>query len=213
MESKYSYLPLFLISVFSAVISKDFYNFVGVFSLLSLITGLLKPSFILPFFSNPGIKKVLAVFIPLIMASAMLSPQQQSATEEPTIKKSVSISPAATSTYEKVRQADVKAAEAQAPTATETLTPTPTITLFPSFTPTPTLPRPTYTPYRFPTSTPVPPPQVFESSQQTSSGYSCNCAKTCPNLSCDEAYFQLQQCGCSARDGDSDGVPCEAQCR
>ena len=45
-----------------------------------------------------------------------------------------------------------------------------------------------------------------------SSGYSCNCAKTCGAMSCEEAYFQLA-CGCSARDGDSDGVPCEAQCR
>jgi deoxyribonuclease-1 len=45
------------------------------------------------------------------------------------------------------------------------------------------------------------------------SGFSCNCAKTCPNMSCAEAYFQLNTCGCSQRDGDGDGVPCEAQCR
>lgn len=46
-----------------------------------------------------------------------------------------------------------------------------------------------------------------------SGGYACNCAKTCGAMSCDEAYFQLQQCGCSARDGDSDGIPCESICR
>lgn len=46
-----------------------------------------------------------------------------------------------------------------------------------------------------------------------SSRYSCNCSKTCPNMSCSEAYFQLNTCGCRARDGDGDGVPCEAQCR
>ena len=45
------------------------------------------------------------------------------------------------------------------------------------------------------------------------SNYTCNCSKTCPNLSCAEAYFQLNSCGCSVRDGDGDGVPCEAQCR
>lgn len=45
------------------------------------------------------------------------------------------------------------------------------------------------------------------------SNYVCNCSKTCPNLSCAEAYFQLNDCGCSVRDGDGDGVPCEAQCR
>lgn len=44
-------------------------------------------------------------------------------------------------------------------------------------------------------------------------GFTCNCSKTCPQMaSCDEAYFQLNQCGCSARDGDHDGVPCESIC-
>lgn len=44
-------------------------------------------------------------------------------------------------------------------------------------------------------------------------GYSCNCSKTCKQISsCDEAYFQLKNCGCSVRDGDGDGVPCEDLC-
>jgi len=43
--------------------------------------------------------------------------------------------------------------------------------------------------------------------------YTCNCSKTCPNMSsCEEAYFQLIDCGCSIRDGDDDGVPCENIC-
>lgn len=43
--------------------------------------------------------------------------------------------------------------------------------------------------------------------------YACNCSKTCGQMvSCDEAYFQLNACGCSARDGDDDGVPCESIC-
>jgi hypothetical protein len=50
--------------------------------------------------------------------------------------------------------------------------------------------------------TPIPPPS-----------FTCNCSKTCPQMaSCEEAYFQLQQCGCSRRDGDNDGVPCEDIC-
>lgn len=212
MDSKYSYLPLFLLSVCSAFISKDFFNFVGIFSLLSFVVGLLKPSFILPFFPNPNIKKVFVVFVPLMLASVILSSQKQSAIEGQIIKKNVSTSPAATSWLKEVKQAEIKVLDAEEPMVTDLATPTSTITLLPSFTSTPSLPRLTYTPYRFPTSTPV--PQIYEStSQETTSAYSCNCAKTCPNLSCDEAYFQLLQCGCSQRDGDNDGMPCEAQCR
>lgn len=44
-------------------------------------------------------------------------------------------------------------------------------------------------------------------------GFACSCTKTCKKMaSCEEAYFQLNQCGCSARDGDHDGVPCETIC-
>lgn len=98
----------------------------------------------------------------------------------------------------------------------------------------PPTPRPTYTPVptptAYPTATPYPtanpaiqrmqlqdPSGVGGTSTNAepnaASGYTCNCAKTCPSMSCQEAYFQLNQCGCSARDGDGDGVPCEAQCR
>lgn len=43
-------------------------------------------------------------------------------------------------------------------------------------------------------------------------GFTCNCSKVCGAMSCEEAYFQLLQCGCKARDGDGDGVPCESIC-
>lgn len=44
--------------------------------------------------------------------------------------------------------------------------------------------------------------------------YTCDCRKTCPEMSsCQEAYFQLNNCGCQRRDGDNDGVPCESICR
>jgi len=52
-----------------------------------------------------------------------------------------------------------------------------------------------------------------KSTKKTPSRYTCNCSKTCPNLTCAEAYYQLEECGCSVRDGDGDGIPCEAQCR
>lgn len=43
--------------------------------------------------------------------------------------------------------------------------------------------------------------------------FSCNCSKTCEQMaSCEEAYYQLNQCGCGRRDHDSDGVPCESIC-
>ena len=62
------------------------------------------------------------------------------------------------------------------------------------------------------TQTPIqktqPPPQTSNSGE-----YSCSCSKTCTEMSsCDEAYYQLNQCGCSKRDGDKDGVPCESIC-
>jgi len=44
-------------------------------------------------------------------------------------------------------------------------------------------------------------------------GFVCNCSKTCSQMiSCEEAYFQLNTCGCPARDEDRDGVPCESIC-
>jgi uncharacterized protein YgiM (DUF1202 family) len=59
-------------------------------------------------------------------------------------------------------------------------------------------------PPALPTSAPPP---------QQPAGFTCDCSKTCPAMaSCQEAYFQLNQCGCSRRDGDGDGVPCEDIC-
>ncbi len=44
-------------------------------------------------------------------------------------------------------------------------------------------------------------------------GYICDCSKLCGEMSsCDEAYFQLNDCGCEIRDGDNDSVPCESIC-
>ena len=48
---------------------------------------------------------------------------------------------------------------------------------------------------------------------KTHSKYSCNCSKTCPSLSCAEAQYQLNQCGCRQRDADRDGIACDSQCQ
>lgn len=49
--------------------------------------------------------------------------------------------------------------------------------------------------------------------QPTPPSYTCSCSKTCPQMSsCEEAYYQLNACGCSKRDNDNDGVPCEKIC-
>lgn len=44
--------------------------------------------------------------------------------------------------------------------------------------------------------------------------FKCNCRKTCTKIkTCKEAKFQLRRCGCTARDADHDGIPCENRCR
>jgi len=63
---------------------------------------------------------------------------------------------------------------------------------------------------------PAPPPPVAQEPPPpppAAPAFVCDCSKTCPIMvSCEEAYFQLNQCGCGRRDGDSDGVPCEEIC-
>ncbi|MBI4057696.1 thermonuclease family protein [Candidatus Microgenomates bacterium] len=76
--------------------------------------------------------------------------------------------------------------------------------------PSPT-PRPTATPK--PTTTTYSTPKPTTSSDSSSNSYTCNCSKTCPNLSCAEAQYQLNVCGCSARDADRDGIACDSQCQ
>ncbi len=66
-----------------------------------------------------------------------------------------------------------------------------------------------------PTPVPAPVPEVSTSNSQPSggAGWACNCKKTCAAMSCQEAQYQLNSCGCSARDADKDGVACDSQCQ
>lgn len=67
-------------------------------------------------------------------------------------------------------------------------------------------------PAQQPTAPAQQPAQQPAAPQQPS--YTCNCSKTCGEMSsCQEAYFQLNNCGCRKRDGNNDGVPCESICR
>ena len=71
----------------------------------------------------------------------------------------------------------------------------------------------TATPSVAPTITDTPLPSLTPTATLSPTPYTCSCRKTCDEMSsCDEAYFQLEDCGCSRRDGDKDGVPCESIC-
>lgn len=99
--------------------------------------------------------------------------------------------------------------------------PTPTQSAKPSTIPTkPPSPSPTLSPTQKPT--PTQPPTTMQAvskkaeptAQPQTNSYDCNCAKTCPNMSsCAEAQYQLNVCGCGQRDGDNDGIACDADCQ
>lgn len=59
---------------------------------------------------------------------------------------------------------------------------------------------------------PVVAPKPTSASNSTGS-YTCNCSKTCAQMNCSEAQYQLNTCGCSARDRDGDGVACDSDCQ
>lgn len=62
--------------------------------------------------------------------------------------------------------------------------------------------------------TTVPTKSVIQPTQPSSGGYSCNCSKTCGQMSsCAEAQYQLNICGCNARDADHDGIACDSDCQ
>ena len=71
-------------------------------------------------------------------------------------------------------------------------------------------------PTPIPTVAPTPKPTVYVApttapKTNTSSGYTCNCSKTCTQItSCAEAQYQLNVCGCGVRDADHDGIACDS---
>lgn len=118
-----------------------------------------------------------------------------------------------------VPKTDVKGAQTVA-------TPTPTKAIVPTDTPIATE-NPTETPTSAPTAKPTPTPTIriiptatptvyiaptySAPTQTTNSGYTCDCSKTCTQISsCAEAQYQLNVCGCAQRDGDHDGIACDS---
>ena len=88
------------------------------------------------------------------------------------------------------------------------ITPTPTKKITPTPIPTKT------TVQKNPTPTPTTQAQTIQPVQPVSGSYVCDCSKTCPQmLSCAEAQYQLNVCGCQARDADKDGIACDADCQ
>lgn len=69
-----------------------------------------------------------------------------------------------------------------------------------------------------PTSPPIQPPaQPITQPPQPppdAGGYTCDCSKTCPQMSsCAEAQYQLNVCDCTRRDRDKDGIACDVDCQ
>ncbi|MFA5871573.1 MAG: thermonuclease family protein [Parcubacteria group bacterium] len=63
-----------------------------------------------------------------------------------------------------------------------------------------------------PTPAPIALP-VQLTTPNTTGTYTCNCGKTCPQMGCAEAQYQLNTCGCTRRDADHDGIACDADCQ
>lgn len=64
-----------------------------------------------------------------------------------------------------------------------------------------------------PVTNPTPAAVPVSNNNASSGNYTCNCSKTCKQMSCAEAQYQLHTCGCTARDGDDDGTACDSQCQ
>lgn len=56
--------------------------------------------------------------------------------------------------------------------------------------------------------------QSTQTSVSNSGSFACDCNKSCTKMtSCADAQYQLITCGCTARDGDGDGVACDSDCQ
>ncbi len=157
-----------------------------------LIIGLIKPTVFGRFFQEtPSRKKLSLIFIGATVLSFILF---GITTDPSNSRDEVKVG----EEEQEVESATTSPSVEPSPSPKLKVFSTPTPTLIPTSLPIPT-PTPVYVP---PTPTPA-----------TSSTYSCDCSKTCTQIiSCEEAYYQLNICGCNIRDRDNDGVPCENIC-
>ena len=108
---------------------------------------------------------------------------------------------------EKVARAEKKGLWGSACISTPTSTPKSKATSTPKPTIKVSIPIPTQVIYN-------PPATLAPATGGTGGSWECNCSKTCPNMSsCTEAQYQLNVCGCGARDADKDGIACDADCQ
>jgi hypothetical protein len=124
----------------------------------------------------------------------------------------------ATAAPETTTESNLQVPQVQQFVETQTPEPLLTPTVKPTSTPKPTI-APTIKPTAVPTvkPTPRPTPAITPVAAKTEApsiktgAFTCNCSKTCPNMtSCAEAQYQLNECGCSARDADDDGIACDS---
>lgn len=206
------YIPLTLISAFSLLMLTGKGNniflstFVG--SILLLPIAIVKPSLAAPFLEHVSRKTLTSFLIGTFIVSTILSPRVASNKELSDVTPTPTAAPKATDTP----------APTQTPAPTAKVTSTPVSTAKPTLRPSL---RPTAKPY--PTSVPLPtsaPVQQMNiaappaSSDTGGGGFGCDCGKVCGAMSsCAEAQYQLNTCGCGARDGDNDGVACDSMCQ
>ncbi len=174
-----------------------FLSIIFVIVLIALPISIAKPQIFSRFFNATRTKNslilggILAVLFVLIAVTA------------PTPVKDSSTAGQTQTTLAPTQSVEVSEKPTVAP-ITQAPSPTPTPTSKPAPTKKPT---PTPTMIVFPTATPTP---FANSTPQSQGGWACDCSKTCPNISsCAEAQYLLNSCGCSARDGDNDGIACD----
>lgn len=185
------------------------FSFVFIFSLFALIIGLIRPSV----FSRilPASRKIQSlvfggIFIFSSVVVGITAPATPTQNLEETKQETKGVS---------TSQISLEPIKTIVPTQLPTATPSPTNTPTPLPTAKPkatNMPIPTKTPVvqTAPTSTPVPVLNIQSNLPSSGGGYSCNCAKTCSQISsCEEAQYLLNTCGCGARDGDNDGIACD----
>ena len=193
--------------------------FLFLFSLIVVVVGTKNPRVIFP---NREVSRIrfflgslLASFLLLSFSIAVSPSPEKSVTSPSPTSSSISstptlFQPTETATPE-VQSAQTERIVSPTETIAPTFTPTPTIKIS---TPMPKPPTPTRVP---PTPTPFTyysPPTQSPSSGNTGGSWVCNCSKTCPNMSsCAEAQYQLNVCGCTARDADHDGIACDTDCQ
>lgn len=198
-----------------------FFVFIFLLLLILLPIGLIRPSLFQRFFINTR-KKVLGVFGGLlVLFFILIGVTAPPSSVQPEVSQDTKgVSTHISSSVTSVNPTVANVSKAPTPTATPTPTFSPSPTKRVTQTPSPTKKiTPTPTKIVYPTATRIPVTQYIAPTnpptaipiKSTSGSYVCDCSRTCTEIStCAEAQYQLNNCGCSVRDGDHDGVACDS---